>query len=156
TQTATGFTLEIENLKNFPYVNEEGRNYILVFYDAVLNEDAEIGLPGNTNEVYLQFSNDPNGDGLGQTAADKVIVFTYELDGTKVDAADPDIKLEDAQFVLLNGGRTEAAMVVNGQMTGWIQVATDGANDDALVMPATYEEWVDRYGDDNVILTSDE
>ena len=144
TQTATGFTLEIENLKNFPYVNEEGRNYILVFYDAVLNEDAEIGLPGNTNEVYLQFSNDPNGDGLGQTAADKV------------DAADPDIKLEDAQFVLLNGGRTEAAMVVNGQMTGWIQVATDGANDDALVMPATYEEWVDRYGDDNVILTSDE
>ena len=156
TQTATGFTLEIENLKNFPYVNEEGRNYILVFYDAVLNEDAEIGLPGNTNEVYLQFSNDPNGDGLGQTAADKVIVFTYELDGTKVDAADPDIKLEDAQFVLLNGGRTEAAMVVNGQMTGWIQVATDGANDDALVMPATYEEWVDRYGNNNVILTSDE
>ena len=32
TQTADGFTLAIDNLKEFPYVNEEGRNYILVFY----------------------------------------------------------------------------------------------------------------------------
>ena len=53
--------------------------------DAVLNENAEIGLPGNENTAYLEFSNNPNGEGTGRTKEDTVIVFTYELDGEKVD-----------------------------------------------------------------------
>lgn len=153
TPTADGFTLTIDNLKNFPYVNDDGRNYILVFYDAVLNENAEIGLPGNENSAYLEFSNNPNGEGTGRTEEDTVIVFTYELDGTKVDGANVDTKLEGAQFVLLNGAKTEAAMVVDGKVTGWVKVATEAAAGD-VKMPETYEEWVERYGDQNVILTS--
>ena len=148
TQTADGFTLTIDNLKEFPYVDEEGRNYILVFYDAVLNENAEIGLPGNENSAYLEFSNNPNGDGLGRTTEDTVIVFTYELDGTKVDGADENTKLADAQFVLLNGAKSEAAMVENGKVTGWVKVDTEAAAGD-VQMPGTYEEWVERYGDQN-------
>lgn len=154
TPTADGFTLTIDNLKNFPYVNEEGRKYILVFYDAVLNENAEIGLPGNENSAYLEFSNNPNGDGTGRTEDDKVIVFTYELDGTKVDGANVDTKLEGAQFVLLNGAKTEAAMVVDGKVTRWVKVHSEAAAGD-VKMPETYEEWVERYGNQNVILTSD-
>lgn len=152
TQTADGFTLAIDNLKEFPYVDEEGRNYILVFYDAVLNENAEIGLPGNENSAYLEFSNNPNGDGTGRTEDDKVIVFTYELDGTKVDG-ETQAALQNAQFVLLNGAKSEAAMVENGKVTGWVKVATEAAAGD-VQMPGTYEEWVERYGDQNVILTS--
>lgn len=154
TPTADGFTLTIDNLKNFPYVNDDGRNYILVFYDAVLNENAEIGLPGNENSAYLEFSNNPNGDGTGRTEDDKVIVFTYELDGTKVDGANVDTKLEGAQFVLLNGAKTEAAMVVDGKVTRWVKVHSEAAAGD-VKMPETYEEWVERYGNQNVILTSD-
>ncbi len=153
TPTAEGFTLTIDNLKNFPYVNDDGRNYILVFYDAVLNENADIGLDGNENTAYLEFSNDPNGDGLGRTAEDTVIVFTYELDGTKVDGETQEV-LQNAQFVLLNGAKTEAAMVVDGKVTGWVKVATEAAAGD-VKMPETYEEWVERYGNQNVILTSD-
>ena len=153
TPTAEGFTLAIDNLKNFPYVNEEERKYILVFYDAVLNENAEIGLPGNENSAYLEFSNNPNGDGTGRTEDDKVIVFTYELDGTKVDGANVDTKLEGAQFVLLNGAKTEAARVVDGKVTRWVKVHSEAAAGD-VKMPETYEEWVERYGDQNVILTS--
>lgn len=152
TQTEDGFTLKIDNLKEFPYVDEEGRNYILVFYDAVLNENAEIGLPGNENSAYLEFSNNPNGDGTGRTEDDKVIVFTYELDGTKVDG-ETQAALQNAQFVLLNGAKSEAAMVENGKVTGWVKVATEAAAGD-VQMPGTYEEWVERYGDQNVILTS--
>lgn len=152
TQTADGFTLAIDNLKNFPYVDEEGRNYILVFYDAVLNENAEIGLPGNENSAYLEFSNNPNGEGTGRTEEDTVIVFTYELDGTKVDG-ETQAALQNAQFVLLNGAKSEAAMVENGKVTGWVKVATEAAAGD-VQMPGTYEEWVERYGDQNVILTS--
>lgn len=154
TPTAEGFTLAIDNLKNFPYVNEEERKYILVFYDAVLNENAEIGLPGNENSAYLEFSNNPNGDGTGRTEDDKVIVFTYELDGTKVDGANVDTKLEGAQFVLLNGAKTEAARVVDGKVTRWVKVHSEAAAGD-VKMPETYEEWVERYGNQNVILTSD-
>ena len=152
TPTAEGFTLTIDNLKNFPYVNDDGRNYILVFYDAVLNENAEIGLPGNENTAYLEFSNNPNGDGTGRTEDDKVIVFTYELDGTKVDG-ETQAALQNAQFVLLNGAKSEAAVVVDGKVTGWVKVATEAAAGDVKI-PETYEEWVERYGNQNVILTS--
>lgn len=153
TQTENGFTLRIANLKEFPYVDEEGRKYILVFYDAELNGNAEIGLPGNENTAYLEFSNDPNGDGTGRTEDDKVIVFTYQLDGTKVDGANHETTLKDAQFVLLNGAETEAAVVVDGKVTGWVKVHSEAAAGD-VKMPETYEDWVARYGDQNVILTS--
>ena len=127
-------------------------DYIVIFYDAVLNANAEIGLPGNENTAYLEFSNNPNGDGTGRTEDDKVIVFTYELDGTKVDG-ETQAALQNAQFVLLNGAKSEAAMVVDGKVTGWAKVATEAAAGD-VQMPGTYEEWVERYGDQNVILTS--
>ena len=94
----------------------------IVAYDAFLNENAEIGLDGNPNSVSLEFSNNPNGEGTGRTEEDTVIVFTYELDGTKVDGADVDTKLEGAQFVLLNGGGTRAARVdETGKLTGWVE-----------------------------------
>lgn len=68
---------------------------VTVEYNAVLNANAQIGLPGQRNEVYLTYSNNPNwvGDGSGgsgdtpsdegKTPKDEVIVFTYELDITK-------------------------------------------------------------------------
>lgn len=155
TQTEDGFTLKIDNLKNFPYVDEEGRNYILVFYDAVLNENAEIGLPGNENSAYLEFSNNPNGEGTGRTEEDTVIVFTYELDGTKVDG-ETQAALQNAQFVLLNGAKSEAAVVVDGKVTEWIKFGTqaDGTN---LEIPTTYEGWTTLAQQHNgLILTSDE
>ena len=156
TQTADGFTLAIDNLKEFPYVNEEGRNYILVFYDAVLNENAEIGLPGNENTAYLEFSNNPNGEGTGRTKEDTVIVFTYELDGEKVDGEEVNTKLADAQFVLLNGAKSEAAVVVGGKVTEWIKFGTQ-ADGSKLEIPTTYEGWTALAEQRNgLILTSDE
>ena len=155
------FTIAIDDLKTLMVTTAGGQqipatnyDYIVIFYDAVLNENAEIGLPGNENSAYLEFSNNPNGDGTGRTEDDKVIVFTYELDGTKVDG-ETQAALQNAQFVLLNGAKSEAAMVENGKVTGWVKVATEAAAGD-VQMPGTYEEWVERYGDQNVILTSDE
>ena len=153
------FTIAIDDLKTLMVTTAGGQqipatnyDYIVIFYDAVLNANAEIGLPGNENTAYLEFSNNPNGDGAGRTEDDKVIVFTYELDGTKVDG-ETQAALQNAQFVLLNGAKSEAAMVENGKVTGWAKVATEAAAGD-VQMPGTYEEWVERYGDQNVILTS--
>lgn len=57
-----------------------------VEYKSTLNENAVIGSTGNPNEASLEFSNNPNvgGEGeTGKTPTDKVIVFTYQLDINK-------------------------------------------------------------------------
>lgn len=115
------FTVTIPNIKALDS-HDHPANYIIVAYDAFLNENAEIGLDGNPNSVSLEFSNDPNGEGTGRTEEDTVIVFTYELDGTKVDGADVDTTLAGARFVLLNGGGTRAARVdETGKLIGWVE-----------------------------------
>lgn len=75
---------------------------ITVEYNAVLSSGAVIGLNGQTNEVYLEYSNNPNVGGEGETGntpVDKVIAFTYELDVNKVDANTKDA-LKGAKFKL--------------------------------------------------------
>lgn len=144
------FSIAFDNLKTAPYIAEGNRNFVIVTYDATLNPNAEIGLPGNPNSVDLQFSNDPNGDGLGRTTEDTVIVFTYELDGTKVDGED-NATLPGAQFVLFNGGHTRVAAVVNGKLSGWSELP-DGYS------AANHEEIPDDAWAEvaNATITSDE
>ena len=145
------FTLTIPDINPLD-AHGNPANYVIITYSATLNQNADIGLNGNENTAYLEFSNDPNGDGLGRTTEDTVIVFTYELDGEKVDGETQEV-LQNAQFVLLNGAKTEAAMVVDGKVTGWVKVDSEAAAGD-VQMPGTYGEWVERYGQQNVILTS--
>ena len=62
---------------------------ITVEYTATLNENAVLGSAGNPNEVYLEYSNNPNksesGDNeTGNTPKDVVIVFTYKTIISKV------------------------------------------------------------------------
>ncbi len=110
---------------------------IIVEYSATLTEAAVIGKPGNTNTVKLEYSNNPNtsddpSKDTGETPGDTVYVFTYELDGTKVDGQTPDKTLKDAQFVLYRGKdgadptyadgiptNVEYALVAGGKLTGW-------------------------------------
>ena len=146
------FTISFADLKTAPYVNEEGRNYVIVTYDATLNANAEIGLPGNPNDVHLEFSNNPNGDGLGRTAEDTVIVFTYELDVTKVDGANVDTKLEGAEFVLFNGGHTRVAHIENGKLVRWINLPGGYTYENYEEIP--YEIWEELNTINNVIMTS--
>lgn len=109
---------------------------VTIEYTSVLNSNAEIGLPGQENKVKLEYSNNPNatGDGTtkpgdtGETPEDKVIVFTYELDTTKVDGIDNTQKLEKAEFKLYrkNGSTKEYVKVdANSKVAGWTDTAAD-------------------------------
>ena len=100
--------------------------YIIVDYSAVLNQNAAVGIAGNVNAVKLKYSNNPNQSGegapTGETPEDKVIVFTYELDATKVDKNDYNTKLKDAEFVLyrVEGNDKEYVKLNdNKRVTGW-------------------------------------
>lgn len=149
------FSIAFEDLKTNRYLtgaNKEEYHYVIVTYDATLNANAEIGLPGNPNSVDLQFSNNPNGDGLGRTAEDTVIVFTYELDGTKVDGANIDTKLEGAEFVLFNGGHTQVANIENGKLVGWVNLPDGYTYENYEEIP--YEVWEEFNATNNVIMTS--
>ena len=64
---------------------------ITVEYAAKLNENAVLGSAGNPNEVYLEYSNNPNkseegNNETGKTPKDVVIVFTYKTIINKVDS----------------------------------------------------------------------
>lgn len=146
------FSIDFDDLKTAPYVDQENRKFVIVTYDATLNANAEIGLDGNPNDVYLEFSNNPNGDGLGRTAEDTVIVFTYELDGTKVDGENVETKLEGAEFVLLNGGHTRVAHIEDGKLVGWINLPE--GYDDSNYNEIPYETWQTLNGTTSVIMTS--
>lgn len=106
--------------------------YIIVDYSAVLNQNAVVGLNGNENKVKLKYSNNPNQSGsgentpTGETPEDKVIVFTYELDVTKVDGQDANKKLAGAEFKLMNANKTKYAIVENGKVTGWTENEKQG------------------------------
>ena len=105
-------------------------SYIVVDYTATLNTAAVIGLEGNPNEVYLEFSNNPNEGGEGDTGTtpeDKVIVFTYELDVTKVDGQDKNKKLEGAEFKLRNTAGKWAVVNDDFKVTGWAQTEEAGS-----------------------------
>ena len=56
---------------------------IVVRYQATVEKEATLGQDGNVNQVVLKFSNNPNAGqeaSLGETPANEVKVFTYELD----------------------------------------------------------------------------
>ena len=64
---------------------------ITVEYTAKLNENAVLGSAGNPNEVYLEYSNNPNkseegNNETGVTPKDVAIVFTYKTIINKVDS----------------------------------------------------------------------
>lgn len=67
-------------------INVAAGGEFTVEYTSTLNANAVIGAAGNSNEASLEFSNNPNvgGEGnTGKTPTDKVIVFTYQLDINK-------------------------------------------------------------------------
>ena len=97
-----------------------GMEEVVVEYTATLSGNADIGLDGNPNAAYLIYHT-PTCDSWGATEEDSVIVFTYELDTTKVDGTTQEA-LQGAQFRLYKtvGDTNQYAQVTeNGVLTGW-------------------------------------
>lgn len=125
------FTVSFADLKTVSGVSQG--KYIIVEYTATLNQNAVVGLEGNPNVVYLEYSNKPDqsgsgdNDNTGKTPEDKVIVFTYELDTTKVDGQDNTKKLEGAEFKLHNAANKWAIVNDDRKVTGWADTEEDGS-----------------------------
>lgn len=130
--TKATLTVSTKDLKKAATYSKEQPQYVIVSYTAKLNANAKIGLPGNVNEAYLTYFNKPDQSGQGEnqptgnTPEDKVIVFTYGLDVTKVDSKNTETKLKDAEFKLKNSDG-KWATITDGKVTGWADTELQGS-----------------------------
>lgn len=124
---AKEWTLTIADLKKYQADLTTGAT-VEVIYNAHLNESAKVNnetnanlgiTDTNNNNVYLQYSNNPNVSGdsdLGQTPKDYVWVFTYKVDNKKVDQEGK--VLADAGFKLYSGD-TEIGLIYDEALTAY-------------------------------------
>lgn len=91
TVNANGTTTLTVSCDDVKALGAGNSSVITVDYTAKLNENAVLGSAGNPNEVYLEYSNNPNkseegNNETGNTPKDTVIVFTYKTIINKVDS----------------------------------------------------------------------
>lgn len=128
---AKTFTVSTQDLKAIK--GAATGKYVIVSYTAKLNSSAKIGLPGNVNTADLAYSNKPDQSGTGdtdntgKTPEDKVIVFTYKLDTTKVDSDNDTTKLPGAEFKLRNANNQYAVVDADNKVTSWSATEEGGS-----------------------------
>ena len=110
-----------KGLKSISGVDKD--SCFVVTYTAKINSSAVIGNNGNPNTVYLEYSNNPNGEGTGRTVDHKVKDFTYGLHLVKVDQG-TEQALAGAKFTIKVSSADDTASVGK-------YVQSDGKLDDA-------------------------
>ena len=83
--------------------------YVVITYQATLNDNALIGAAGNPNTMYVEYANNPNVDNPtpeGKTTPEANIVFTYRVDVDKIKGEDYSL-LQGAGFTLYKQYNTE-------------------------------------------------
>ncbi len=93
---------------------------VVVTYTASLDSSkvVKVGDDGNPNSVKLIYSNNPMGNGKGESVPDTVRDYTYALKLVKEDAADENIKLDGVKFTIQATDPDDASsknMYVNDQ-----------------------------------------
>lgn len=122
-KNADGTTLTITfDATKFATLKDKIGKEIVITYSATVNADAATILD-NTNEVKIEYSNDPNTTGTGETTPDIVHVFTYKIDFTKKNTAG--VALNGAKFILKLADGTYATFDTNGVFLGAVEEKTD-------------------------------
>lgn len=135
----TALAIKANAGENGKYLKEiskvDASTQIVVFYKAVLNGNAVFGNTtentqkgGNPNTVKLEYSNNPYGDGTGETIEDTVADFAFKLNLKKVDQG-TEQGLENAvftiqsadtntenQYIASTEGTVDGVSVVAGQL----------------------------------------
>lgn len=119
---------KLDNLNENTY----GQHVVLT-YNATLNDNAaaDTGRPGFENDVRLEFSNNPDGDGEGSTGYtpwDTVVCFTYKINALKTN--DHDLNLEGAKFRLYSDKDCKNEVYVKQTDNGYNVINRDSLGGD--------------------------
>lgn len=128
TDEATGVTTLVIKFDEteFAKLNDKMGQALEITYSATLNSNAATEKE-NSNEVVIEYSNDPETDEHGKTNTDIVYVYTYGFDFTKKNSAGE--VLPGAEFVLKLSDGSYATFDENGVYTGKV-----ASIDDATVL----------------------
>lgn len=128
-------TVHFDDLKNCKDANSQtidvsADSRVTVEYEAMLDPgiicnkndgtikqeyEAILGMP-QENTVKLEYSNNPNGNGIGSTVEHHAYDYTYGIDVTKVGSDKPNDGLENVEFLLKEEG-TGKYIKANGTTT---------------------------------------
>lgn len=132
------FTVTISDLKSivdrqfsegFNNLNENAYGQTIhLSYNATLNDKASTrtGRVGFENAVRLEFSNNPDSDGVGSTGTtpwDTVVCFTYKINGLKIN--DHNKLLKDAKFRLYSDENCTNEVFVKESPNGYVVMNRD-------------------------------
>ena len=95
-QTTAGMLFDLV----FKYDQIKAYSKIHITYTATVNEKAKLGTNENTNEVTLEYQNNPYIENDYKEKKDEVRVFTFKLNVDKVDGKDKTTPLAGAEFEL--------------------------------------------------------
>ncbi|WP_300683696.1 SpaA isopeptide-forming pilin-related protein [Acutalibacter sp. 1XD8-36] len=122
------------------YIDDEGNIVIEVTYYAMLNAVTTVPVEGVKNQVTLVYPNnpyDPDQEGSSVSPPVEVPVYSFELDGTKVDGKDTSKVLSGAVFELKDkDGNVLEFVEDNGKYILWSNTAysdkqTEGVGENA-------------------------
>lgn len=114
------FTVTCNNIKGIEGITLSGDGHFEIQYTATLTDKAKMGAEGNWNGAYLEYSNNPNVSGTGDTdntgksPTDYCVAFTYQTVIDKIDGITK-APLTGAEFTLekkLKDGTTKKVQVV--------------------------------------------
>ena len=99
------FTVTCNDIKGIEGITLSGEGHFEIQYTATLTTDAKMGAEGNWNGAYLEYSNNPNVSGEGDTdntgksPTDYCVAFTYQTVIDKIDGITK-APLAGAEFTL--------------------------------------------------------
>lgn len=114
------FTVTCNNIKGIDGITLTSGGHFEIQYTATLTNNAKMGAEGNWNGAYLEYSNNPNVSGTGDTdntgksPTDYCVAFTYQTVIDKIDGITK-APLAGAEFTLkkkLEDGSTKDISVV--------------------------------------------
>lgn len=153
--TVNKYYYSAEPVSESEETEKEYGQFIEVNYNATLNDKAQLdtGRPGFENDVKLEFSNNPDSDGTGQTGEtpwDTVVCFTFRMDGIKVNDQS-ERPLQGAKFKLYADEEcTKEVKVKTGIEEGsYVVISRD--EDEDKPMPHNENEGVEIISNENGI-----
>lgn len=147
------FMVEIADIKKiidreFNNLDQYGQNdysdmTVTLDYTATLNDLAaeDTGRPGFENDVRLEFSNDADSEGSGETGYtpwDTVVCFTFKLNGLKVN--DHETSLEGAKFRLYSDPECKNEVYVKAKTSTYSIMTMAAGETDNVTSPDGTEE----------------
>lgn len=142
-ENANKFTVTVDVLKAIEYSKMAAGDTLYTYYTGILNKNAAVYDDGKQdNKAYLEYSNNPHDENSKTQTPEKVVYdWTFKMNVSKVDGANPNTELTGAKFVLSKHGNCSLGTIKDDGTpvnTDNLIKLIDNGNGSYTVAPADY------------------